>query len=155
MGLYIHFVQPFCHKVLRHYIHSFALGFAPFCTLLNTLASTVHGSECCNQFNCSSPSQCCAVFKYFRGSNGTTKILYLKIIKPELFQSQKSGSMTCMHAHTHMHTGIHTYIHTCIPQFRKIHCLYFHIEIVFGKIFLLLCTLAMCSSITINNMHFT
>ena len=111
MGLYIHFVQPFCHKVLRHYIHSFALGFAPFCTLLNTLASTVHGSECCNQFNCSSPSQCCAVFKYFRGSNGTTKILYLKIIKPELFQSQKSGSMTCMHAHTHMHTGIHTYIH--------------------------------------------
>ena len=60
------------------------------------------------------------------------------------------GMCACTYSHAYRHTYIHAY-----HSSGKFTVKYFHMEIVFGKIFLLLCTLAMCSSsIIINNMHF-
>ena len=65
-------------------------GFAPFCTLLNTLASTVVAVNTVTKsilyrlVSVVSIIQFTLLFKYFHGSGETTKILNLEIIKFEL-----------------------------------------------------------------------
>ena len=95
--LYTYFVQPFCLKALRYYMHGFALGFAPFCTLLNTLSAFYQWYIELNTVTYSifhRPARVMSIlqlftFRYFCGSSETTKILNLEIIKLELFQSRK------------------------------------------------------------------